>query len=485
MSKKDKPEENQAKILPFSIPVERALLGAILVRPKAILDALPFVEPADFYQPVHAAMFSAMMELDSAGIAIDPLSVAERMRARDTFKYLKFFEDEVYFSTLGGAAIAVAPEHVAEHARIVATKARKRRVMETLDQYLSLGYKSQDDEDYLDQAEAGVSACFLGRWAREGTYEHIRGALKRAIHVIEERYTKKNPVSGVPWGFARVDEITGGLQPGHYVVLAGRPKMGKSAMAQSVVLHAAIARQIPCCVISLEMSDQHLVERALSAEGRVDSVRLRNGYFTQTDWMNLTRAATRIAEAPISLFHGEATFSRIRSLLRRWRSKETVSSELALAVVDYIGLITPDRGKNKPWSREQEIAEWSRGFKALAIELSCPVLLLSQLNRAAEQRRRPTMSDLRESGALEQDADLVALVYRDEVYNHETDEKGIAEVIIGANRHGPVGTVKLKFQAEYTRFDSLPDDWQPPPPKPNGKNGRNGNGRHWQDEIES
>lgn len=450
--------------LPAALDSERAILGGVLLSRSVLSEISPVVEQADFHHPAHAAIFGAMRALDDAGAPIDFLSVYGRMQSDGTAHRLAALGGEAYFVELTGAALV---DGVGWHARRVRAKAERRRWVELAQGIVAKGLGEGEDDEFFAAAEGLMSGMQGGGGTDD--YRTIRQVLKSTHAIVEERYDRKRMITGVPAGFEQLDERTGGFQPGHLIVVGGRPKMGKTAIAMNCVQHATgPACRIPALVFSLEMGETELGARLASAQGGVDSQRLRNGFLEQVDWIHFAKACGELAEAPIHVYDRPATFPRLRSLARRWRAREAPQG-LGVIVVDYLGLIASDPGRPRGMSREQEISNWSRGFKLLAKELGVPVILLAQLNRELERRpdKRPVMSDLRDSGAIEQDADMVLFVYRDEVYNAQTPHQGIAELIIGANRHGPAGTVFLRFEGEFTRFSDIPLSAVPQPePKP-------------------
>lgn len=447
------------RVLPWSQDAEMSVVGGILLHPAAFVQVADLVQPEDFYHPAHAAIFEAMVALDHASKPIDAITVAEQMKASDTLHKLRAFHGESYFAELTSAVVTV--ENIAFHARIVRGKSTVRQLIEAAQEIAAHGYGEYGDvEEFIDKAERAVFE--IAQRTERGGAESVVKILGRAIKAIEKRYDRKQAITGVPSGYSRLDAMTSGFQPADLIIIAGRPSMGKTALVMNAVQNAAIEFGVPCLVFSLEMSKESLVERLLCAEARVDSQRLRGGFLEQRDWIHLTKAATRISEAPIQIDDtGAPTILDIRAKARRWRSDSSIFKSAdthGVIVVDYLQLIHGRASSGREeFSREREISEISRGLKALAKELRVPIIALSQLNRAVEARgdKRPMLSDLRESGAIEQDADVIAFVYRDEVYNKESSDKGVAEVIIGKQRNGPVGTVRLKFLNEYTRFENL------------------------------
>jgi replicative DNA helicase len=449
-----------ARVLPWSQEAEMSVVGGILLHPAAFVQVADTVHVEDFYHPAHASIFNAMVELDESGKPIDAITVAEQMRANDSFHKLRAMNGEGYFAELTSAVVTV--ENIGYHARIVHGKATVRRLIETSQEIAAHGYGEYGDvDDFIDRAERAIFE--IAQRSTKTSYEGVQKILARTIKAIEKRYDRKQAITGVPSGYAKLDALTSGFQPSDLIIIAARPSMGKTSLVMNAVQNCAIEFNVPALVFSLEMSKESLVERLLCSESMVDSVRLRGGFLEQRDWINITKAASRISEAQIHIDDsGAPTLLDIRSKARRWRSDPSVfktPDQFGVIVVDYLQLIH-GRPAGKDNNREREISEISRGLKALAKELLVPIIALSQLNRAVESRadKRPMMSDLRESGAIEQDADVIAFIYRDEVYNKDTQDKGVAEVIIGKQRNGPVGTVRLRFLTQYTRFENLSEE---------------------------
>ncbi len=455
------PPLTAGRVLPWSQDAEMSVVGGILLHPVAFVQVADVVQPIDFYHPAHQAIFTAMVELDEASKPIDAITVAEQLRATDSFHKLRAFNGESYFAELTSAVVTI--ENIAFHARIVHGKATVRRLIETAQEIAAHGYGEYGDVDeFIDAAERSIFE--IAQRSQRSSYEAIQKILGRTIKAVEKRYDRKLAITGVPSGYHVLDAMTSGFQPADLIIIAGRPSMGKTSLVMNAVQNAAIEFGVPALVFSLEMSKESLVERLLCSESRVDSTRLRGGFLEQRDWINLTKAASRISEASISIDDsGAPTLLDIRAKARRWRSDPEVfksRDQPGIIVVDYLQLINGQRSSHGEQNREREISEISRGLKALAKELRVPIIALSQLNRAVESRadKRPMMSDLRESGAIEQDADVIIFIYRDEVYDKESSEKGVAEIIVGKQRNGPVGTVRLKFLNEYTRFENLAID---------------------------
>jgi replicative DNA helicase len=445
------------KVLPNSPEAEASVIGGILLHPKAFMQVVELVSPEDFYHPAHAAIFQAMIELDETGKPIDAITVAEQMRSNDSIGRLRAVNGEAYFIELMSQVVTI--ENIAFHGRMVRGKATVRHLIEAAQEIAAHGYGEYGDvEDFIDNAERSVFE--IAQRTQRSSFEPIRKILGAAIKAVEKRYDRKQAITGVPSGYHKLDAMTAGFQPSELIIIAARPSMGKTSLVMNAVQNAAIEFGVPALVFSLEMSKESLVERLLCSESRVDSQRLRGGFLDQRDWINLTKAASRISEAPIWIDDsGAPTLLEVRAKARRWRSDPNIwkqPEQHGIIVIDYLQLIQ-GRPAGREQNREREISEISRGLKALAKELRVPVIALSQLNRAVESRgdKRPMLSDLRESGAIEQDADVIAFIYRDEFYNKESTDKGVAEVIIGKQRNGPTGTVRLAFLNQYTRFENL------------------------------
>jgi replicative DNA helicase len=416
------------------------------------------------------AIYEAMIELDSSSKPIDALTVAEQMRAMETFDKLRAFNGADYLTELMAKVVTV--ENIAYHARIIRGKATARRLVEACREIAARGYGEYGDVDeYIDTAEREIFQ--IAQRAQRQSFEPIKTILYTTIKNLERRYERKQAVTGVPTGFHKIDAMTAGLQPGDLIIIAARPSMGKTSFVMNMVLNSALMQTeiedkkkkplFPSLVFSLEMSKESLCERLLCSEARVDSMKLRGGFLETKDWVRITSAAGKLAEAPILIDDsGAPTLLEIRAKARRWRSDQNLfwqgQEQMGMIVIDYLQLVQGRASKED--NRQREISEISRGLKALAKELRVPVIALSQLNRSLESRadKRPMMSDLRESGAIEQDADVIAFIYRDEVYSKDEckeEDKGVAEIIVGKQRNGPTGTARLAFLNMYTRFENL------------------------------
>ena len=464
----DKPTVPIRRVLPFSIDAEESVLGGILFSGRALSQVADLIESADFYDKRHETIFTAMVELEQRSRPIDIITVAEEMRRQGTIAALSASGSEAYLAELANKIASV--DNITQHARIVRSKSTARRLILAASDIVDKGYGDQlEVDEYIDQAQQAVFE--IQSRSSRASYEPVRRILHGAIKALEGRYHRKQAITGVPTGYAAFDEMTAGLQPGDLIIIAARPSMGKTSFVMNCAQNAALDHGMPVLVFSLEMSKQSLIERVLCCEARVESQKLRSGFLESRDWIGITKAAARVAEAPMWIDDsGSPSLMEIRAKCRRWRSDPNVfphgigeqgagEPPLGLVVIDYLQLVHGS-SNSRDSSREREISEISRGLKALAKELGLPMVALSQLNRSVESRadKRPMSSDLRESGAIEQDADLICFIYRDEVYNKESDDKGVAEIIIGKQRNGPTGTVRLAFLNQYTRFENLAED---------------------------
>jgi len=433
------------KVPPQNLEAERAVLGAILMDNETVYTVMEILEPPAFYQPSHRLIFSTMLDLSERGEPIDIVTLVDRLRSAGSLDkaggpdYIPTLADEV--PTSAG---------VANYAKIVKEKAVLRNLIETSTEIVQDCFDAPGDVDQLlDEAERRIFAISEVR-IRSG-FLSMKEIVKSSFKTIESLYEKKEHVTGVPTGFADIDELTSGFQPSDLIIIAGRPSMGKTAFCLNIAQYASMNKKMTVAVFSLEMAKEQLVMRMLCSEARIDAHRLRSGFLGQTDWPKLSTAAGRLADAYIYIDDTPALSSmEMRAKTRRLKADKG----LDLVIVDYLQLMS---GRSRSDNREQEISEISRSLKALAKELGVPVVALSQLNRGVESRmdKRPILADLRESGAIEQDADVIIFIYRDEIYNKESMEKGTAEIIIGKQRNGPVGTRKLTWLDKYTRFEDL------------------------------
>jgi len=441
------------RVLPHNVDAEASILGGILLRNEVLLQ-LETLEVDDFYHFQHKVVFEAVRNLEAAARPIDVVTLENEVAKQGKLEAI----GGVAF--LGELALRVPTvDNVLAYSDIVRDHSQARKLILASADIVEKGYEDGlEVRDYLDDAEAKIFEV-TQRKDKTGP-EPVKQLVKRVFSSLDERFKSPDGITGLPTGFADLDTKTAGLQPTELIILAARPAMGKTSFAMSIAQNAATAGGWPILVFSLEMSSTQLAERMLCSEAKVDSSALRRGQLQRQDMTNLTYAAATLSKAPILIDDTPALSLReVRARARRFRSNKELfgGKKFGLIMVDYLQLMrgSPQAAKA---SREQEISEISRGLKSLAKELDCPVLALSQLNRSLEQRtdKRPQLSDLRESGAIEQDADVIMFIYRDEVYTKEQCERpGIAEIILGKNRHGATGTVDTRFEGRYTRFENL------------------------------
>ena len=443
-----------SKVPPQHLEAEEFVLGAILIDNQAMNKVLEVLSPSAWYREAHRKIFQAMIELSEVNEAIDQVTVSECLRRRNELEQI------------GGAAylaklVAQVPTaaNVRHHAKIVQEKALLRNLITVATDIVASGYRdSEKVEDLIDQAERSIFE--IAERKMRPSFVPVREIVKASFETIERLYEKKERVTGVPTGFTDLDEMTSGLQPSDLIIVAGRPSMGKTALALSIAQYAAIEKRETVAIFSLEMSKEQLVLRMLCSEARVDAHKLRSGFLGRTDWPKLTSAAGRLAEAPIYIDDSPAmTVLEMRAKARRLKAERG----LGLVIVDYLQLM---RGRGGADNREQEISDISRSLKALAKELAIPVIALSQLSRAVETRggdKKPQLSDLRESGAIEQDADVVMFIFREEVYRQTEENRGIADILLRKQRNGPTGEFQMAFIDRYTRFENLETVHRPEP----------------------
>jgi replicative DNA helicase len=432
---------------PQNIEAEESIISAILIDNDALLDVIETLGPEDFYRTAHQTIYEAITDLFDKAEPVDLVTLANKLKEKGQLEkiggasYLARLVDTV--------PLAVNARH---YAKIVRDKASLRRLIEKSNAIVKRCFEERGDaEDVIDFAESAIFE--ISEQKAQQSFYPLSKIILGNIETLEEKQGNHSLVTGVPTGFSQLDNLTSGLQNADLIILAARPSMGKTALALNIARNAAVDANIPVAVFSLEMSKEQLSLRMLCSEARIDSSRLRGGFFSMEDWHRLTEAAGVLSECPIYIDDSPSLSAmEIRAKARRLK----MDKNIGLIIIDYLQLM---QGRSSAERRDIEISEISRGLKALAKELELPVMALSQLNRMLEQRtdKRPKLSDLRESGALEQDADVVAFIYRDEVYNKEEDNprRGTAEIILSKQRNGPTGDVFLSFLKSYTRFEDL------------------------------
>lgn len=449
-------QQTTAKLPPQNLEAEQAVLGGMLIDNEAINRAFELVAAGDFYRDAHQKIFAAVLDLYNRNEPADLVTVTETLKGKNE---LEAVGGASYLAALVDGVPTAA--NVASYARIIREKSVLRQLISGATDIVSRGFEEQGDvEQFIDDAEKIIFEIAQRR-VRQG-FASVREIVRDSFKAIETLYEKKALVTGVPTGFKDLDRLTSGFQPSDLIVIAGRPSMGKTAFALNIAERAAVEAGQVVAIFSLEMSKEQLVQRLLCARAEVDASKLRGGFLAESDWPKLTRAAGTLSEAPIFIDDSPGLNAlEVRAKARRLQREHG----LQLIVVDYMQLM---RGIGRIESREREISEISRSLKALAKELRVPVVALSQLNRGVESRtdKRPQLADLRESGAIEQDADVIAFIYRDEMYNPSSPDQGKAEVIVGKQRNGPTGRIMLSFRKHLTRFDDLAvgiDEFAPAP----------------------
>jgi replicative DNA helicase len=436
------PSPAYERVPPHNVEAEESVLGSMLLSKDAIADVLELLREDDFYRPAHRTVFRSVLDLYSHGGAVDAVTVAEDLRRNGA---LADVGGAPFLHTLVAGVPTAA--NAAYYARIVKEAGVLRRLIDVGTRIVQVGYETpQDVERAVDLAESWVYQVAQGRVSED--YQSLRDVLTGTLEAIERLHEDHREMTGVPTGFAELDRLTSGLQPSNLIIVAARPSVGKSTLGLDVARHASVRAGVPTVVFSLEMSRTELVQRPMCAECTVDMQRLRTGRMEESDWTRLTRSLGRLADAPLYIDDSPGTtMMEIRAKCRRLKQRHG----LGLVVVDYLQLMQPSRRFE---NRQQEVSEISRSMKLLAKELEVPVIAISQLSRQTESRsdRRPMLSDLRESGALEQDSDVVLFIYRDELYDPESPRKGEADLILAKHRNGPTDTVTVTFQGQYSRF---------------------------------
>ncbi|MDR6225393.1 replicative DNA helicase [Desmospora profundinema] len=429
---------------PHNQEAEQAVLGAVLIEPSVLVNVTERLRPEDFYRQAHQRLLQVMIQLAEQGEPVDLVTLTSALQDQ---KLLEEVGGVPYLTELAGAVPTAA--NVDHYAQIVEEKAILRRLIRTATEIATSGYSGGDEVSHvIDQAEKKILDISQRRISKG--FVPIKDVLMETFERIESLHYNQGKLTGVPSGYSDLDRMTSGFQPSDLIILAARPSMGKTAFSLNVAQNVAVRANQPVAIFNLEMSAPQLVQRMLAAEGNIDAQVFRNGHLGDEDWEKLTMAISTLSEAPIFIDDTPGiTVFDIRAKLRRLQAEHG----LGLVLIDYLQLI---EGTGRD-SRQQEISEISRSLKLLARELNVPVIALSQLSRAVEQRqdKRPMLSDLRESGSIEQDADIVSFLYRDDYYNEESEKKNIIEVILAKHRNGPVGKVELLFLKNYNKFLSL------------------------------
>ena len=434
------------KVPPHDLEAEQAVLGSMLTDQDAVVDAIEKLKAEDFYRDDNKYIYEAMINLYSKAEPIDIITVKDELVSIGKFEVVGGIE---YLATLPDKVPITS--NAIKYIEIVEEKSVLRKLIKTANDLIALGYAQSEDVDIIiEQAEKRIFDIMQGK--NQKGYTPLKDILVEAFSEIEKLYNQKETITGIPTGFADLDYKTAGLHKSDLILVAARPAMGKSAFALNIATHAAINAKVPTVIFNLEMSKSQLVNRMLCSEAMVDSNKIRTGKIDEEDWVKLATALGPLSEAPVYIDDTPGiTVQEIRAKCRKLKLEKNIG----LVVIDYLQLIQGSGKKNA--SREQEISEISRSLKILAKELDIPVIALSQLSRAAEQRadHRPMLSDLRESGAIEQDADIVMFLYRDDYYNPDSEKKNIAEIILAKHRAGSTGTVELLWLGNYTKFANI------------------------------
>ncbi|CAH0344908.1 replicative DNA helicase [Bacillus sp. CECT 9360] len=436
----------QDRIPPQNVEAEQAVLGAIFLEPSSLTLTSEILIPEDFYRSSHQKIFNVMIKLNDSGKAVDLITVTEDLAAS---KNLEEVGGISYLSELAGSVPTAA--NIEYYARIVEEKSLLRRLIRTATNIAQEGYSREDEvESLLGEAEKNIME--VAQRKNAGAFQNIKDVLVKTYDNIEVLTNRKDDITGIPTGFAELDRMTAGFQRNDLIIVGARPSVGKTAFALNIAQNVATKTEENVAIFSLEMGAEQLVMRMLCAEGNINAQNLRTGSLTDEDWRKLTMAMGSLSNAGIYIDDTPGVrIGEIRSKCRRLKQEQG----LGMILIDYLQLIQGNGQSGE--NRQQEVSEISRSLKALARELQVPVIALSQLSRGVEQRqdKRPMMSDIRESGSIEQDADIVAFLYRDDYYDKETENQNIIEIIIAKQRNGPVGTVSLAFVKEYNKFVNL------------------------------
>lgn len=437
--------ENTLKTLPYNIEAEQSVLGSMLKDRTAIAGAVEMLKGEDFYKDSHKVIFNTILSLYQKDIPVDMITLLEELKSTSKIEESGGI---TYVTEVNNSVISTA--NVNSYINIVKDKSTLRKLIKSSTEIIEECYENQNDvESVIDSAESKIFNIAENKSSSD--FEHMSTVLERGFLNIERIYNNKGQLNGVPSGFNELDSKTSGFQKGDMILIAARPSMGKTTFALNIAEYAALREGKQVAVFSLEMSKEQLAYKLLCSQANVDMLKLRTGDLDDKDWENIAKASGPLSTAKIFIDDtAGTTIMEMRSKCRKLKIEHGID----LIVIDYLQLMA---GTGRSESRQQEVSEISRSIKALAKEMECPIIALSQLSRAPEQRadHRPMLSDLRESGSIEQDADLVMFLYRDEYYNKETEDKNIAECIIAKQRNGPVGTVKLAWLGQYSKFGNL------------------------------
>ncbi len=431
------------RLPPQNIEAEQSILGAILLENEAIAEAIEVLSPDDFYRDAHRRIFRAMFDLYEKNEPIDLITLTEQLRRKGQL-------EEIGGASYLSSIISLVPTsaNIKYHSKIVKEKALLRNLIRTATEIVSMSYdESLEVNELLDRAETKIFS--ISEKMVKSSFVHVKEVLKGTIDLVDKLYDKKEAITGLPTGFTDLDLLTTGLHPGELIVVGARPGMGKTSFSLNIASYVGIEVKVPVAIFSLEMTKELIALRMLCSEAEVDAKSIRSGYHSKEDYRKLVNAAGRLAEAPIYIDDSFNSVLEIRAKARRLKAEHG----LGLIIVDYLQLL---RGEGTYTQREQAISEISRSLKALAKDLSVPVIVISQLNRSCEQRgedKHPILADLRESGAIEQDADTILFLYRDEYYKKDkSTEKGVADLDVAKQRNGPIGMIKLTFLDKFTKF---------------------------------
>ncbi|MBK8189809.1 MAG: replicative DNA helicase [Vampirovibrionales bacterium] len=434
------------RVPPQSLDAEQALLGGVLVDGQALNQVLELLKPHDFYRPAHQEIFSAVCGLVDKSEPVDIITVSEWLKDKNL---LDDVGGRSYLMDLAQAHLTSA--NTAYYARIIRSKSLLRALIHGGSSIVETAFEETDAETAIDQAQQTIFA--IAQQGMPDKLTHVKDILPTTIEQIEERFENKGALMGMATGFYELDTMTSGLQKSDLIIVAARPSMGKTAFCLNIASHVSLREQKPVLVFSLEMSKEQLVTRMLCSEAELDAQKIRTGHFTESDFAKLSNAMGKLGDAP--LYIDDSPGMTVMELRAKARKLKMETGDIGLIVIDYLQLMEGSgNGSSNIDNRVQVISAISRGLKGIARELQTPVIALSQLSRAVESRqeKKPMLSDLRESGSIEQDADLVMFIYRDEYYNRETERPGTADIIIAKQRNGPVGEVSLLFRHSWTKF---------------------------------